>query len=98
MKTPFTLTLVKWEDSKQPTSGWVFSNEIPHPSIVHAETVGFVVKETYHVLVLAQTVANIDLADEQVNGCMQIPKCCITERIELAYCKSVPVNSIEPEF
>lgn len=98
MKIPLTLTLVKWQDSKQPTSGWVFSNEIPSPSIVFAETVGYVVKETYDVLVLAQTVANVDLADEQVNGCMQIPKRCITERIELAWCKSVDVNSIKPEY
>ena len=92
-KLDYTLTLVRWRDSKQPTIGWVFSDEIPTPSIIHAETVGFIVKETDDILVLAQSAANVDMVDAQVNGCMQIPKCCITDRFELAYHRQVAVSS-----
>lgn len=83
-----SLILVHWQDSKQPTAAWLFTNELPPLKIAEAETVGFLVAEDEEIIMLAQSIANANQDDEQACGLMQIPKRCIVSHILLGTAKS----------
>lgn len=87
MKKPFaelhSLMLVHWQDSKQPTAAWTYLDDLPKLKVAEVETVGFLVAEDDEIIMLAQSMANVNLDDAQACGCMQIPKRCIVSHILL---------------
>ena len=78
-----TATRIKWYDSYGVTTGWEdISSFTANPLVI--ESIGFVVFENESVLALASNYADeTEHTPKQANGVMTIPKCCITERIDL---------------
>jgi hypothetical protein len=68
------LVLVKWLDSHT-SMGWRDPREV-NPEPAACITVGYVVHDTKASLTLAQSLQ--DDNTRNVNGCMVIPKVCIT--------------------
>lgn len=80
------LVLIRWEDSRQPTSSWVRLSDLPDTQTpVQCASVGWLIKDTVEVKVICQNMGDIDSeADMQASGIMVIPARCVlsVERLE----------------
>lgn len=80
------LVLIRWEDSRQPTSSWVRLSDLgsDHTPVLCA-SVGWLIRDTSEVKVLCQSMGDIDCDDDmQASGVMVIPARCVlsVERLE----------------
>lgn len=83
----FPAVLVEWEDSAQPSSAWGWVDELSDPSPVLCQTVGFLVKETEHCLIVALSIGDATSKRPQANGVMQIPRSAVVHLTYLALCE-----------
>lgn len=78
------LLLVQWEDSSQPSS-WVWLKSTDTYAVTTVRSVGWVVRETDDVLVLAPSLSRPDEdGDVQALGVIRVPKRAIVVRFHLA--------------
>jgi hypothetical protein len=79
------LVLIRWQDSRQPTSAWRFLSDVGEPSAVECATVGWLLKDNRDVKVVCQSVGDLDDPENaQASGVMTIPARCVIsiERLE----------------
>lgn len=79
------ITIIEWEDSFNPLSGWQHPNDF-EPSRTVCLSVGIVIHETETTIFIAGSYAK-ETANtvEQVNGVMSIPKGCVIKRETVYY-------------
>ena len=72
------IVIVEWEDSRQPVSEWAYAADYEAASAVPCVSVGWLIKDSKDVKVLAQNMGDIDDKNRsQVSGVMQIPARCV---------------------
>lgn len=73
------LVLIKWEDSRQPTSNWIrLSDLAEHQKPVVCVSVGWLIRDTVEVKVICQNMGDIDREDEmQTSGDHHDPARCV---------------------
>ena len=74
------LVLVEWVDSARPVAEWRFLSDAPEPTVIECKSVGWVVRETESVLMLAPNIGDVGTESEQGCGFIRIPKASITRR------------------
>lgn len=82
-KVKYPLEYFEWHDSKQPGTGWHFTCDIKETKPIHCTTVGYVMKETDDLVMVAQTIGDLDGPEEQYIGGIQIVKRGIISRRKL---------------
>lgn len=66
---------VVWQDSRVPTAHWQWRSEMSSPRIVEITTLGFLIKKTKRLVVIAHSISRKDLdGDFQMIGMMEIPR------------------------
>lgn len=75
---PFPLVDICWDDAASKDDTWVPLTDLDESAPEKVRTVGFLVKETDKVYVVAGSVANEDIEDETVGNTMIIPKGMVT--------------------
>lgn len=66
---------VDWEDSRQPPAGWQWITEKMAPCAVQCQSVGRIIAETDHAILLASTLSQPDEdGDRQMIGAITIAK------------------------
>lgn len=91
------LTYIEWEDCFGPTDAPWYSTQderlnVSSPLVI--VSVGFVVRENEHFVVLANSADHVncssgDFEDTQVSGVMAIPQRQISKRVEIDVAKAV---------
>lgn len=79
------LVIIRWLDSRQPTSAWRHLADVGEPQAVECATVGWLLKDNTEVKVICQSVGDLgDPENAQANGIMTIPTRCVLamERLE----------------
>ena len=80
------LVLIRWEDSRQPTSSWIRLSDMDiDQKPVQCVSVGWLIRDTPEVKVICQSMGDIDCDDDmQASGVMVIPARCVlsVERLE----------------
>ncbi len=71
------LLLVEWVDSAQPVPGWHFLEDAPALAAVRCQSVGWMTGESDEVLMLAQSLGDIEGDSIQGSGFLRIPKSAI---------------------
>lgn len=72
------LVIIRWLDSRQPTSAWRFLADVGEPKAVECATVGWLLKSNADVKVICQSVGDLgDPDNAQANGIMTIPTACV---------------------
>jgi len=74
--------LIKWLDSRNPTSNWQFLDDLNPPLPCKCVSVGFLLSEDQSQKILASHINDLD-GDIQVMGVMAIPCYCILEIREI---------------
>lgn len=74
------LVLVEWEDSRQPSSGWVWLDDVDLGEAVPCKTAGWIIAESKSVMAVAQ---NIGDNGDQACGIIRIPKRCVVKVTKL---------------
>ncbi|WHI46569.1 hypothetical protein [Microbulbifer sp. VAAF005] len=72
-----SLVRVEWVDSAQPYSQWSHIDDLPPLEIVECWTVGWLVAESKDVLMLAQSLGDVNTSSAQASGLMRIPRACV---------------------
>ena len=87
MDSDCRLVLIRWEDSRQPLSGWQHLSELDVPKTCECATVGWLLKDEPDRKVVAQSIGGIgdndDSEDAQAGGIMVIPTRCVLSVEEL---------------
>jgi hypothetical protein len=79
------LVLIRWVDSRQPTSAWCFLAEMPAARPVECASVGWLLRDGEDAKVICQSVGDLESQDDaQASGVMTIPARCIVaiDRLE----------------
>lgn len=72
------LVLVRWIDSRQPSSAWCFLSELPEARAVDCASVGWLLRDGPDTKVISQSIGDIDRPEHaQANGVMAMPARCI---------------------
>jgi hypothetical protein len=72
------LVLIRWLDSRQPSSAWRFLSELGQQKALECATVGWLVQDGPDVKVVCQTVGDLeDPENAQASGVMTIPARCV---------------------
>ena len=78
------LVLIEWEDSRQPTPGWVHLATLEEPEPVRCASVGWLVHDGASVKSVAANIGDLDDEDSvQASGIIRIPTRCILRMIQL---------------
>lgn len=78
------LVLVEWEDSAQPTSSWMYLNNVPALEIIQCVSVGWIIDATDSVLMLSPNIGDYESGEgAQGTGFIRIPKRSITRQVKL---------------
>jgi len=73
-----SLLLVEWEDSTQPLPSWCYLEDPPSLEIIKRISVGWIIKESDKVLMLAPNIGDCESDDNiQGSGFIRIPKSAI---------------------
>lgn len=83
MQSPYKLKLVEWVDSRQPTRGWQFIDDIELQHVV-CVSVGYEISSNDERIVLAATIGDIETNDAQCMGAITIPVCAIRKMADLS--------------
>lgn len=78
------LVMVDWVDSAQPCSEWRYMTDLPKLEAVRCLTVGWIVAEDNNVIMLVQSVGEVETQDTQVSGLMRIPVASVTKIVKLS--------------
>ncbi len=74
----YRLVLVEWEDSARPAPEWRFVSDIPTPTAVRCNSVGWLIHDGADVKALAPNMGDIDSDDAaQACGVIKIPSRCV---------------------
>lgn len=76
------LVLIEWLDSRQPSQGWQFLEDIDMPKACKCMSVGWLLDEDAGRVVIAAH-RNVQDKDNQVMGVMVIPSCSILKKTPL---------------
>jgi hypothetical protein len=72
------LVIIRWQDSRQPCGQWRYLSTLPEQRAVEVASVGWLVKDTDEVKVLAQNIGDLHSPENaQASGIMTIPTRCI---------------------
>jgi len=78
------LVLIEWEDSVQPSSDWRFLAQIGEQEAVICRSVGWLIKDTNRVKVLAPNFGGLqDATQLQVSGQIVIPASAVRKTVRL---------------
>lgn len=73
------VVMVEWVDSRQPSSNWMFVDDLADPTAVHVATVGWLLNSCGdETLCIAASLGDLKEERRQVCGVMQIPLRCVT--------------------
>lgn len=78
----YSLVMIEWLESRQPTSTWQFLPDFEPQEPVKCTSVGWLIREG-DVKSLAQNMGDVD-DDTKVSGVIDIPKCCVISITEFA--------------
>lgn len=72
------LVIIRWQDSRQPCGQWRYLSALPEPKAVEVASVGWLLKDTAEVKVLAQNIGDLAHPENaQASGIMTIPTRCV---------------------
>lgn len=72
------LVIIRWQDSRQPCGQWRFLSALPDQKPVEVASVGWLLKDTAEVKVLAQNIGDLGSPENaQASGIMTIPTRCV---------------------
>ena len=72
------LVIIRWQDSRQPCGQWRYLSALPEQRPVEVASVGWLVKDTSDVKVLAQNIGDFGSPEHaQASGIMTIPTRCV---------------------
>lgn len=72
------LVIIRWQDSRQPCGQWRYLAALPEQKAVEVASVGWLVKDTADVKVLAQNIGDLAHPENaQASGIMTIPTRCV---------------------
>jgi hypothetical protein len=72
------LVIIRWQDSRQPCGQWRYLSALPEQRAVEVASVGWLVKDTSDVKVLAQNIGDFGSPEHaQASGIMTIPTRCV---------------------
>ncbi len=78
MESDCPLVLIRWEDSRQPLSGWQHLSDLKLPNVCECATVGWLLKDEPDRKVVAQSMGGITSEhDIQAMGIVVIPTRCV---------------------
>ena len=78
------LVMVEWEDSRQPSPGWVYLASLDPVDAVRCVSVGWLVEDGIKVKALAPNMGDFSgESSVQVSGVIRIPTRCIVRVVEL---------------
>ena len=78
------LVMIEWEDSVQPSSEWQFLAQIGEQEAVICRSVGWLIKDTARVKVLAPNFGGLqDAGNLQVSGRIVIPTSAVRRTVRL---------------
>ncbi len=83
MSNQLRLAKVEWADSRQPSAGWQFIEDL-EPSSCDCVSVGYIVRDDVEFLALAQNIADIKKDSPQCSGVIVIPKRAIKTVADLS--------------
>jgi len=79
------LVLVEWLDSRQPAPQWQWTSSLEPALPIKCLSVGFLLRQDRYAVALAPNLGDIDsTGDQQVSGCMTIPRRAVTRIRTLA--------------
>jgi len=83
MKSKIKLVKIDWIDSRSPTNRWEHLSEL-EANICHCSSVGYLIKDTDELKVIAANLADIDDTESlQASAVKAIPSCCVTRIVDL---------------
>jgi hypothetical protein len=68
------LVLVEWQDSRHPSGIWEWLDECEEPKALKCLTVGWLLKKTKDVLLIAQSLGDVSGERTQFTGAMEIAR------------------------
>lgn len=72
------LVIIRWQDSRQPCGQWRYLRALPDQRPVEVASVGWLLKDTEEVKVLAQNIGDLTHPENaQASGIMTIPTRCV---------------------
>lgn len=78
------LVLIEWLDSIQPVSAWHYLDSPPSMEVIHCYSVGWVIKKTKEVIMLAPNIGDVKSGgSQQGSGFIRIPVAAIKRKVEL---------------
>jgi hypothetical protein len=78
MPSDCRLVIIRWQDSRQPCGQWRYLSTLPEQKPVEVASVGWLVKDTAEVKVLAQNIGDLASPENaQASGIMTIPTRCV---------------------
>lgn len=101
MRKPYKigdLVMVEWDDSRQPTSAWVWVEDYPFQEASKNVTVGFLIQEGTDALNIAQSLGDVNKESPQLGGLTLVAKSAVkrvTVLIKSASCPC-PVLASKP--
>jgi hypothetical protein len=97
MSTGCRLVIIRWQDSRQPCGQWRYLKALPDQRPVEVASVGWLLKDTDEVKVLAQNIGDLAHPENaQASGIMTIPTRCVLS-IETLTEEGAPTFSAGPE-
>ena len=78
------LVLVEWQDSRQASRAWQWTDEAGQPEPVRCLTVGWLLKETVDALLVAQSLGDVTRGRMQFSGGTEIARRQIVHLTTLA--------------
>jgi hypothetical protein len=82
MEAKYPMVLIEWLDSRQPSTGWQFVENMEIPMPCKCLSVGWLLAEGENQTVIAAHRNDMD-QDDQVMGVMVIPSCSVLKKTPL---------------
>jgi hypothetical protein len=82
MEVKYPMVLIEWLDSRQPSIGWQFVENMEMPKPCKCLSVGWLLDEGEDQIVIAAHMNDMD-QDDQVMGVMVIPSCSVLKKTPL---------------
>jgi hypothetical protein len=90
------LVIIRWQDSRQPCGQWRYLATLPESKPVEVASVGWLVKDTADVKVIAQNIGDLAFPENaQASGIMTIPTRCVISIESLS--EDGPTFSVGPD-
>ncbi|MFA0813890.1 hypothetical protein [Microbulbifer epialgicus] len=88
------LVRVEWVDSAQPYPQWSHLEDLPSLEPVKCCTVGWLIAESEEVLMIAQSVGEVNTDNAQASGLMRIPRASVKSLLQLGLTQDQPTQKL----